>query len=126
MEIHPCVPDNWEQFNVDFKWKDAEYLINYRKTGKYKIQVFEVDNEKWKKEAECNQDVFDNKNELNYENEIDNKNELNYENEIKGKNELNCEIEIKSKNKLNYEIEDAINEKIELKNRGNYIINVMF
>ena len=67
-----------------------------------------------KKEAECNQDVFDNKN------------ELNYENEIKGKNELNCEIEIKSKNKLNYEIEDAINEKIELKNRGNYIINVMF
>ena len=114
MEIHPCVPDNWEQFNVDFKWKDAEYLINYRKTGKYKIQVFEVDNEKWKKEAECNQDVFDNKN------------ELNYENEIKGKNELNCEIEIKSKNKLNYEIEDAINEKIELKNRGNYIINVMF
>ena len=114
MEIHPCVPDNWEQFNVDFKWKDAEYLINYRKTGKYKIQVFEVDNEKWKKEAECNQDVFDNKN------------ELNYENEIKGKNELNCEIEIKSKNKLNYEIEDAINGKIELKNRGNYIINVMF
>ena len=114
MEIHPCVPDNWEQFNVDFKWKDAEYLINYRKTGKYKIQVFEVDNEKWKKEAECNQDVFDNKN------------ELNYENEIKGKNELNCEIEIKSKNKLNYEIEDAVNGKIELKNRGNYIINVMF
>lgn len=114
IEIHPCVPDNWEQFNVDFKWKDAEYLINYRKTGKYKIQVFEVDNEKLKKEAECNQDVFDNKN------------ELNYENEIKGKNELNCEIEIKSKNKLNYEIEDAINGKIELKNRGNYIINVMF
>lgn len=102
MEIHPCVPDNWEQFNVNFKWKDAEYLINYRKTGRYKIQVFEVDKEKWNKEDKCNRDVFDNKN------------ELNYENEIKGKNELN------------YEIEDAINEKIELKNKGNYIINVMF
>ena len=102
MEIHPCVPDNWEQFDVDFKWKDAEYLLKYRKTGRYKIQAFEVDKEKWKKEDKCNRDVFDNEN------------ELNYENEIKGKNELN------------YEIEDTINGKIDLKNKGNYIINVMF
>jgi len=102
MEIHPCVPDNWEQFNVDFKWKDAEYLLKYRKTGRYKIQVFEVDKEKWKKEDKCNRDVFDNKNEMNYDNEIEGKNELNYE------------------------IEDTINGKIELKNKGNYIINVMF
>ena len=102
MEIHPCVPDNWEQFNVDFKWKDAEYFIKYRKTGRYKIQVFEVDKEKWKKEDKCNREVFDNKGKLNYDNEIEDENELNYE------------------------IEDAINGKIELKNRGNYIINVMF
>ena len=102
MEIHPCVPDNWEQFDVDFKWKDAEYLLKYRKTGRYKIQVFEVDKEKWKKKDKCNRDVFDNKNEMNYDNEIEGKNELNYE------------------------IEDTINGKIELKNKGNYIINVMF
>ena len=102
MEIHPCVPDNWEQFDVDFKWKDAEYLLKYRKTGRYKIQAFEVDKEKWKKEDKCNRDVFDNKSELNYDNEIEGKNELNYE------------------------IEDTINGKIDLKNKGNYIINVMF
>ena len=102
MEIQPCVPYNWEQFNVNFKWKDAEYLLKYRKTGRYKIQVFEVDKEKWKKEDKCNRDVFDNKSELNYDNEIEGKNELNYE------------------------IEDTINGKIELKNKGNYIINVMF
>ena len=102
MEIHPCVPDNWERFNVDFKWKDAEYLLKYRKTGRYKIQVFEVDKEKWKKEDKCNREVFDNKSELNYDNEIEGKNELNYE------------------------IEDTINGKVDLKNKGNYIINVMF
>ena len=70
MEIHPCVPDNWEQFNIDFKWKDAEYFIKYRKTGKYDVQVFE--------------------------------------------------------NELEHENQDIIDYKIELKNRGNYIINVMF
>ena len=70
MEIHPCVPDNWEQFDVNFKWKDAEYLINYRKTGKYDVQVFE--------------------------------------------------------NELEHENQDITDYKIELKNRGNYIINVMF
>lgn len=102
MEIHPCVPDNWEQFDVDFKWKDAEYLLKYRKTGRYKIQAFEVDKEKWKKEDKCNREVFDNKGKLNYDNEIEDENELNYE------------------------IEDAINGKIDLKNKGNYIINVMF
>ena len=102
MEIYPCVPDNWEQFDVNFKWKDAEYFIKYRKTGRYKIQVFEVDKEKWKKEDKCNREVIDNKSELNYDNEIEDENELNYE------------------------IEDAINGKIELKNKGKYIINVMF
>ena len=70
MEIHPCVPDNWEQFNIDFKWKDAEYFIKYRKTGKYDVQVFE--------------------------------------------------------NELEHENQDITDYKIELKNRGNYIINVMF
>ena len=70
MEIHPCVPDNWEQFDVDFKWKDAEYFIKYRRTGKYDVQVFE--------------------------------------------------------NGLEHENQDITDYKIELKNRGKYIINVMF
>ena len=47
-----------------------EYLINYRKTGKYDVQVFE--------------------------------------------------------NELEHENQDITDYKIELKNRGNYIINVMF
>ena len=87
MEIFPCVPDNWKQFTVDFRWKDAKYFIKYRKTGKYNIQIFQPDNEKWNKERNS-KDIFEN------------------------------EVEYKSQN--------IIDGKIELKNKGNYIINVMF
>ena len=87
MEIHPCVPDNWKQFDVEFKWKDAEYFIKYRKTGKYNVQLFEVDSEEWNKEK--NSKKF-------FENELD------------------------------YENQDVINNQIELKNKGNFIINVTF
>ena len=37
MSINPVVPDDWKEFQVHFKWKDATYNLNYKKGSKYMV-----------------------------------------------------------------------------------------
>lgn len=39
MSFTPCIPKEWNEFSVDFKWKDALYKINYKRMGKNKIHI---------------------------------------------------------------------------------------
>lgn len=37
LTIKPCVPKDWQDFEVVFKWKQATYTIKYKQVGEYKI-----------------------------------------------------------------------------------------
>lgn len=39
MSFTPCIPKEWNEFSVNFKWKDALYKINYKRVGKNKIYI---------------------------------------------------------------------------------------
>ena len=34
MNISPCIPDQWDEFSVKLKWKNATYNINYKRRSK--------------------------------------------------------------------------------------------
>lgn len=37
LTIKPCVPKEWKEFEVKFKWKHATYMIKYKQVGEYKV-----------------------------------------------------------------------------------------
>ena len=37
LRINPCVPKDWKEFEVTFKWKEATYTIKYKQIGDYKV-----------------------------------------------------------------------------------------
>ena len=39
MTVKPCVPKNWEEFNVKFKWKNAVYNLKYKKGDEKEIAI---------------------------------------------------------------------------------------
>lgn len=39
MSFTPCIQKEWNEFSVEFKWKDALYVINYKKTERLKINI---------------------------------------------------------------------------------------
>ena len=41
LSVNPCVPNNWKEFSVDFKWKNANYLIKYKKINNSYLKYYE-------------------------------------------------------------------------------------
>ncbi len=39
MTVKPCVPDDWKNFSVTLKWKQAVYEIEYKQTGKPSLSL---------------------------------------------------------------------------------------
>ncbi len=39
LTIRPCVPKDWQRFDVEFLWKEAYYHIRYNQVGNYKISI---------------------------------------------------------------------------------------
>ena len=55
MTINPCVPDEWKEFKTTLKWKNANYNINYKRTGKRSIKLLD---DKKKKIDITNQNII--------------------------------------------------------------------
>ncbi len=130
MKIVPNVPDDWKQFEVNLKWKNASYKIKYYNLGLEKVYMKELKDikedenkgiendffnneisiEESKKNVDCNQKINQN------EKLVESKKDTNQreKGEIKNKNNAR-EIDLSSENK-----------EIELKPEGSYLIEVRF
>jgi len=56
MKIKPCVPDSWDRFNVNFKWNNAIYNLEYRR--KIQKDTNEITEVKLSKEGNYTIEVF--------------------------------------------------------------------
>ncbi len=56
MKIKPCVPDSWDKFNVNFKWNNAIYNIEYRR--KIQKDTNEITEVKLSREGNYTIEVF--------------------------------------------------------------------
>jgi len=45
MTIKPCVPKEWEKFEVTLRWKEAKYIIKYNQVGENRISIEEENKE---------------------------------------------------------------------------------
>lgn len=143
MKISPNVSDDWKQFEVNLRWKNANYKIKYYNLGLEKVYMKELKDIKEDENKGIENDFFNNEISIEEsEKNVDCKQEINQsEKNVDCNQEINQnEKLVKSKKDTNQREKDQIknknntreigisseNEEIELKPEGSYLIEVRF
>ena len=143
MKISPNVSDDWKQFEVNLRWKNANYKIKYYNLGLEKVYMKELKDIKEDENKGIENDFFNNEISIEEsEKNVDCKQEINQsEKNVDCNQEINQnEKLVKSKKDTNQREKDQIknknntreigisseNEEIELKPEGSYLIEVKF